>query len=99
MDTSLLTGPEAVFGSYERLAQTYDELWESEEQVRPDWLPLYNFLKGLSKEELCHRHSEIQRLLRENGVTYNVYGDPAGQYRAWKLDAIPSVIGREEWKF
>lgn len=88
-----------ILGNYERLSHTYDELWEGNGHVRADWQPLYNFLKSLGKEELSHRHSEIQRLLRENGVTYNVYGDPAGLYRAWKLDAIPSIINQKEWKF
>ena len=96
---SSLTGSGTIFGNYERLPHTYDELWDGSGQVRADWLPLYNFLKNLDREELSHRHLEIQRLLRENGVTYNIYGDPAGLYRAWKLDTIPSIINREEWAF
>ena len=94
-----VTSPGIVFGNYARPADTYDELWDDAGQVRTDWSSLFNSLNGLGKEELLNRHSEIQRLLRENGVTYNVYGDPAGLYRLWKLDAVPFVISAKEWDF
>ena len=31
-------------------------------------------------------------MLRENGVTYNVYADPSGRDRSWKLDPVPLVV-------
>ena len=33
-----------------------------------------------------------RHLIRENGVTYNVYGDPRGMDRPWQLDPIPLLI-------
>jgi uncharacterized circularly permuted ATP-grasp superfamily protein len=36
-------------------------------------------------------------MIHENGVTYNVYGDPRGMDRPWELDAIPMIIPPEEW--
>jgi uncharacterized circularly permuted ATP-grasp superfamily protein/uncharacterized alpha-E superfamily protein len=36
-------------------------------------------------------------MLHDNGVTYNVYGDPQRMTRPWELDAIPWVIAAEEW--
>jgi uncharacterized circularly permuted ATP-grasp superfamily protein/uncharacterized alpha-E superfamily protein len=35
--------------------------------------------------------------LRENGVTYNVYGDAQNLTRPWRLDPIPLLISSEEW--
>ena len=37
------------------------------------------------------------RLVRENGITFNVYGDPQGRERLWPLDPIPLVIDDLEW--
>ena len=31
------------------------------------------------------------------GGTYNVYGDPQGKARPWRMDLVPLVIGAEEW--
>ena len=39
-----------------------------------------------------------EQRIRENGVTYNVYGDPLGMNRPWNLDAIPLLIPPAEWR-
>jgi uncharacterized circularly permuted ATP-grasp superfamily protein/uncharacterized alpha-E superfamily protein len=36
-------------------------------------------------------------MLHDNGVTYNVYGDPQGMARPWNLDAIPWVMPPDTW--
>ena len=43
------------------------------------------------------RWQEGRRLLHDNGVTYNVYGDPRGTDRPWPLDPVPLVIDEREW--
>jgi uncharacterized circularly permuted ATP-grasp superfamily protein/uncharacterized alpha-E superfamily protein len=44
------------------------------------------------------RNAEIgQRLIADNGITYNVYGDPKGKERPWRLDPVPLVLGSAEW--
>jgi uncharacterized circularly permuted ATP-grasp superfamily protein/uncharacterized alpha-E superfamily protein len=43
------------------------------------------------------RWDHARRLIRDNGVTYNVYGDPRGMDRPWELDPIPLVIDGAEW--
>jgi uncharacterized circularly permuted ATP-grasp superfamily protein/uncharacterized alpha-E superfamily protein len=55
-------------------------------------------LDSLGVEELTRRWEQARRLIRENGVTYNVYGDPQGMHRPWELDAVPLVIAPEEWE-
>ncbi len=37
-------------------------------------------------------------MIRDNGVTYNVYDDADGQARLWQLDIVPFVIGADEWR-
>nr|WP_246418141.1 circularly permuted type 2 ATP-grasp protein [Haloferula luteola] len=37
-------------------------------------------------------------MLRENGVTYSVYGETTDEPRPWQLDALPWVLGPEDWK-
>src|SRR5581483_7527788 len=50
----------------------------------------------LGRREFTHRWHEATQLIRENGVTYNVYGDPRGMDRPWELDPIPLLIGPDE---
>lgn len=53
-------------------------------------------LTALGSDELSARSQEARRLLRDNGVVYNAYGDPKEQ-RPWLLDPIPLPIASEEW--
>ncbi|HKO80231.1 MAG TPA: circularly permuted type 2 ATP-grasp protein, partial [Chitinophagaceae bacterium] len=47
---------------------------------------------------LQNRNIDILRLLKENGVAYNIYNDPSGQSRPWELDPIPQLITANEWE-
>jgi uncharacterized circularly permuted ATP-grasp superfamily protein len=46
---------------------------------------------------LRRRWQTARQRIRENGVTYNVYGDPLGIDRPWNLDPIPLMIPPSEW--
>jgi uncharacterized circularly permuted ATP-grasp superfamily protein len=65
--------------------------------LRPHWRRFANSLGELGGDELSHRWQTARRRIRENGVTYNVYGDPLGTERPWNLDAIPLLIPAAEW--
>ena len=53
-------------------------------------------LDTLGLLEMESRHKEVQRLLRENGVTYVVHGEQHG-HRPWELDPIPLIISDRDW--
>jgi len=74
----------------------YDEMWNGE-AVHPHWSYFIQSLQHLGFSELEQRRQEAHRLLRENGVTYNVYGDPQGFNRVWDLDPVPTLIDSKEW--
>jgi uncharacterized circularly permuted ATP-grasp superfamily protein/uncharacterized alpha-E superfamily protein len=76
---------------------TYDEMFLGNGAVRSHWEYLAQALDGLGVAELEQRRRKGERLLRENGVTYNVYGDPQGPARPWELDPIPLLISSDEW--
>jgi uncharacterized circularly permuted ATP-grasp superfamily protein/uncharacterized alpha-E superfamily protein len=75
----------------------FDEMTLPSGEPRADWRRLLGSLDGLGRDELQRRRREGERLLRENGVTYNVYGDPRGMDRPWQLDPIPLLIREDEW--
>ena len=41
--------------------------------------------------------SLMERQIRENGITYNVYADPKGADRPWEVDPLPLLIAPAEW--
>lgn len=92
-----VSGAMGLCDSYFPSAQIFDELREPSGAVRPHWQMFVNLLGDLGQEELQRRWEIARQLIHDNGVTYNVYGDPAGMDRPWNLDAIPFVLGAEEW--
>ena len=77
----------------------YDELSADGVTPRPHWAHLMESLREMGSEELGRRWSRAERRIRENGITYNIYGDPLGEHRPWKIDLIPFLIPAEEWRF
>jgi uncharacterized circularly permuted ATP-grasp superfamily protein/uncharacterized alpha-E superfamily protein len=75
----------------------YDGIAGQEPKVLPHWERFMGAVATLGSEQLELRRREAQRLLRENGVTYNVYGDTQKLTRPWRLDPIPLLISSEEW--
>ncbi len=82
---------------YERLPGLHDEMLDVSGEPRAHWAPLVSSLAGMGPAELARRWESARRLIHENGVTYNVYGDPRGMDRPWELDPFPLVLGPEEW--
>ncbi len=75
----------------------YDEMLAKEHKVLPYWERFMDAIAALGSEQLELRRREAQRLLRENGVTYNVYGDTQKLTRPWRLDPVPLLISSEDW--
>ena len=77
---------------------SYNELFSDGNNIRPDWQSFFSSLHQVGYKELQNRNVDILRLLKENGVAYNIYNDPSGQTRPWELDPIPQLITAHEWE-
>jgi uncharacterized circularly permuted ATP-grasp superfamily protein/uncharacterized alpha-E superfamily protein len=86
-----------LFGNYPNNHYSYDELLDKDGNLRPHWETFFQTYGRLGNDEIFSRNDDILKLLKENGVTYNIYGEPSGLNRPWKLDIIPFIIGRDEW--
>jgi uncharacterized circularly permuted ATP-grasp superfamily protein/uncharacterized alpha-E superfamily protein len=75
-----------------------DECFRNNEGTKDAWKQLLTNIETLGVDELKTRQQELLKLLQENGVTYNVYGDSNGLNRPWLLDAIPLVISAVDWR-
>ena len=73
-----------------------DEMLSQDRQINPHWHGFMQALNTLGLAEMESRHKEVQRLLRENGVTYVVHGEQQ-EHRPWELDPIPLIISNTDW--
>jgi len=76
----------------------FDELRDAKGLIRPHWRVFARMLQGLTPEEFARRCSSAETAVRDNGVTYNVYDESAGQSRPWQLDIVPFVLSPAEWQ-
>jgi uncharacterized circularly permuted ATP-grasp superfamily protein len=58
-------------------AGTCDEMRAADGALRPHWQYLIDTLRQLGPAASTRRWREARRLMRDNGVTYNLHGDPA----------------------
>jgi uncharacterized circularly permuted ATP-grasp superfamily protein/uncharacterized alpha-E superfamily protein len=77
---------------------TYNEFAPDGVTPRPHWSVFIDSLKDLGPDELARRWERAERRILENGVTYNVYGDPQGANRPLAIDPIPLLIPPQEWR-
>jgi uncharacterized circularly permuted ATP-grasp superfamily protein/uncharacterized alpha-E superfamily protein len=87
----------SIFQDYLSNQYSYDEMLGKDGILRPHWNAFFQSFNQLGNGEIRNRHSEIARLLKENGVTYNIYENNAVENRDWNVDAIPFLISKEEW--
>ena len=87
-----------LLGDYGGQATIPDEVKAGKEIIQPHWEQLLQQVLRLGEEEVRSRNIEIQRILRESGVTYNVYGQLELKRRIWEMDPIPFLISPKMWK-
>jgi uncharacterized circularly permuted ATP-grasp superfamily protein/uncharacterized alpha-E superfamily protein len=88
---------ESMIQDYFRNKSKYDELLTSKMDIKSDWKELLDNLLKIGPEKLASKQADINWLLAENGVTYNVYNDPKGLNRPWTLNVVPFIIHQKEW--
>src|SRR5215510_10992531 len=90
--------PEVILAGYKPRAGNFDEMMDHEGRVRPHWRPFLQMLAALGPEEIDRRFAAADRHLRDSGVFYRVYEDPAGAVRAWPFSHVPLLIAPSEWR-
>jgi uncharacterized circularly permuted ATP-grasp superfamily protein/uncharacterized alpha-E superfamily protein len=83
---------------YQQSLKGYDELMLADGTLRPHYRHFLEDLGRFNRDDLKHRHDIARRIVHEQGITYNVYGDVRGMERPWQLDPVPAIISSEEWQ-
>ncbi len=91
-------GLEQLISGYRPLSGVFDEMMDGDGRVRAHWQPFLAMLAGLGSDEINRRFAAADRYLRDSGVFYRVYEDPAGIERPWPLSHIPLIIEPGEWR-
>ncbi|MFP4282016.1 MAG: circularly permuted type 2 ATP-grasp protein, partial [Opitutales bacterium] len=89
----------ALLEGYAPPAGFYDELLDEQQQPRPTWCDLLASLGELGAEGVEQREEQLRRIIQDNGITYNVYGDTSKAARPWTMDIVPRLLEHAECEF
>ncbi len=86
-----------LLASYCTLEDRYDELLSASGVPRAHWDAFLRSMAAREGLEISETLALMEREIRENGVTYNVYADPQGADRLWEVDPLPLLLSAAEW--
>jgi uncharacterized circularly permuted ATP-grasp superfamily protein/uncharacterized alpha-E superfamily protein len=65
--------------------------------LAPAWSSFFEQVGHEGLNELNQRMRDLNRQVRDNGITYNVYADPHHPQRPWSLDLFPLLLDHRDW--
>jgi len=86
-----------LLSAYTSVEGRYDELLSAPGSPRPHWDAFLRSLAAREGIDVSETLSLMEREIRENGITYNVYADPKGADRPWEVDPLPLLLSATEW--
>ena len=87
----------SLLAKYSPQSDSYDEMLDARRLPRNHWRTILDSLAGETPDMMAKRLEMVQRQVRENGVTYNVYADVQGVQRPWDLNCLPFILPDNEW--
>src|SRR5262245_20392200 len=82
---------------YRAAAASFDELSDSSGALRPHWEPLLQALEALDPANRVRRMEQLNARVRETGIAYDLFSDPARATQPWRIDLVPLLIPANEW--
>ncbi|MGE9296356.1 MAG: circularly permuted type 2 ATP-grasp protein, partial [Puniceicoccales bacterium] len=70
----------------------YDEWMSAQGRIAEHWNKFFGNLAEAGEQDYRQREDQLERIIAENGITYNVYSEPENLNRLWKMDAIPLLL-------
>lgn len=89
--------PDDILAGYAPPPGVFDEMVDAAGQIRPTWRRFISTLGETGTEGMVRQADQARKLIRDNGVTYNVYGEKHDAERPWELDCVPLLISSNEW--
>lgn len=77
---------------------TFDEMYNADGSVRPAYAGYCDWYGAQDPAQLRRKGLEAENFFRKTGITFNVYGDDAGEERLIPFDMVPRIVTAAEWR-
>ena len=88
----------SLFSSYQPIGGTYDEVFAADGRPHKHCRPVIDTLNQLSPAELDRSFRQAQQLVRDDGVSFNVFDESGSSPRSWQLDILPVMTSRADFQ-
>lgn len=75
----------------------FDEMRSLAGELREPWVSLFTQLGPQGVAQLADSAANVNRVIAQNGISFNVFVDRQDQVRPWSLNPLPMVIDADEW--
>ena len=79
-------------------SSSFDEMLKADGTVRAAYDGFCNWYNRQDPGLMRRKGQEAESFFRKTGITFNVYGDDAGEERLIPFDMIPRIISAGEWR-
>ncbi len=84
-----------LFAHYSLLG--FDEMFDEACEPRPHYALLHERLSRCQVHDIEHRHRVADMMMRQQGITFTVYGERAGRRADLAVRPVPRIIPADEW--
>lgn len=77
---------------------SFDEMLTAEGTVRTAYSGYREWYDAQDPSALRRKGAEAEQFFRRTGITFNVYGDDAGEERLIPFDMVPRIVTAAEWR-
>ncbi len=77
---------------------SFDEMIADDGSVRPAYAGYREWYDAQDQKALRRKGQEAEGFFRKTGITFNVYGDNAGEERLIPFDTVPRIVTAAEWR-
>lgn len=82
---------------YKYYKNTWDEMFEKSNRIRPGYRFLYNYLSKQSVEEINKLKDFSMKFFMNQGITFNLYSEKNSIEKIFPFDIIPRIIKSKDW--
>ncbi len=86
-----------IFSSYQKDATLYDEIFDSEGQIKEVYQKLFSLYGEHSIKDYVNLNSKAKASFFNQGITFQVYGDKETKEKIFPFDLFPRIIDPTEW--
>ena len=93
------TPPYAPSVLYQTQAGIHDEMMDASGSIAPHWQQWFQAFSTWTVAERASHSEQLNQLVRETGIAYDLFADPSETRQPWSIDLAPLIISSQEWRW